>query len=243
MRQVEKGVVMKRAWVIRHLAFEDLGSLAPALERHGYAVRYFEAGVDDVSVISHESPELLIVLGGPIGVYETDVYPFLHDELAVIRERLLAELPVLGICLGAQLMAAALGARVYPGHGKEIGWSPLVPVGEMSGHHLLQPLFGTNVQVLHWHGDTFDLPAAATHLASSAMYRNQAFALGRHALALQFHPEVLGRSVERWLIGHAGELSSAKIDVPALRAISAAQAGVLEQAAAQLWDDWLGALA
>jgi GMP synthase (glutamine-hydrolysing) len=233
---------MKRAVVIRHLAFEDLGSLAPALAKHGYDVRYVEAGVDDVTALATEAPDLLVVLGGPIGVYETDIYPVLNDEIALVRSRLQAGLPTLGICLGAQLMAAALGARVYPGHGKEIGWSPVLPVGEVGDSHPLRPLFAAGVQVLHWHGDTFDIPEGATHLASSALYQNQAFSVGANALALQFHPEVQGRAIERWLIGHAGGLASAKIDIPALRATSAVQAAALELAAVPFWDDWLQGL-
>jgi GMP synthase (glutamine-hydrolysing) len=182
------------------------------------------------------------VLGGPIGVYETDIYPFLLDEIALLRERLQKKLPVLGICLGAQLMAAALGAKVYPGHGKEIGWAPVFPPAAAAQENILAALFAEGVQVLHWHGDTFDLPAGVTHLASSALYPHQAFALDRHALALQFHPEVMGRNVERWLIGHACELGAAKIDIAALRAATAKQAGTLERVAGQLWADWLSQL-
>lgn len=230
---------MKQALVIRHLAFEDLGSLQPALQLQGYTVRHLEAGVDDLAVVTQEDPELLVVLGGPIGVYETDIYPFLQDEIAVLRTRLERKRPVLGICLGAQLMAAALGARVYPGHGKEIGWSALTAPVAAPVSNILAPLFADGLQVLHWHGDTFDLPAGAAHLAQSALYPNQAYAIGRHALALQFHPEVLGRNVERWLIGHACELGAAKIDIPALRAATARQAARLEQAAGKVWQDWL----
>lgn len=229
---------MKQAVIIRHLAFEDLGSLAPALSAAGYAVHYLEAGVDalDAAVAA----DLLVVLGGPIGVYEDELYPFLRDELALIRNRLQAGRPVLGICLGAQLMAAALGARVYAGHGKEIGWSAITPIA--AEDNVLAPLFAAGVQVLHWHGDTFDLPAGVRHLAASALYPHQAFAVGRHGLALQFHPEILGRNVERWLIGHACELGQAKLDIAALRAASQQQAPALERAAAQLWQDWLQAL-
>lgn len=233
---------MKQALVIRHLAFEDLGNLEPALQGQGYAIRYLEAGVDDLRAISRENPDLLVVLGGPIGVYETDTYPFLTEEIAVIRNRLQAGRPVFGICLGAQLMAAALGARVYPGHGKEIGWSPVFPPASVPADNVLAPLFVEGVQVLHWHGDTFDLPKGVQHLAESALYPHQAFAVGRHGLALQFHPEILGKNVERWLIGHACELSVAKIDILALRAATKQQAGRLQQAATMVWQQWLQGL-
>lgn len=233
---------MKRAFVIRHLAFEDLGSLEPVLQKQGYDISYLEAGVDDLSIIERETPELLVVLGGPIGVYETDIYPFLADEISLLRERLQKNLPVIGICLGAQLMAAALGAKVYPGHGKEIGWLPVTAADALARQGVLAPLFAEGVTVLHWHGDTFDLPAGATHLASSDLYINQAFSFGRHALALQFHPEVLEKNVERWLIGHACELGAAKIDIPSLRAATKIQAEKLEKAAGPVWENWLSQL-
>lgn len=231
---------MKHAAVIRHLAFEDLGSLAPALEKKGYALRYLEAGIDDITALRRNPPDLLVVLGGPIGVYEAAVYPFLSDEVALLRERLQARLPVLGICLGAQLLAAALGAKVYAGHGKEIGWFPVTDSG--ADTNVLAPLFANGVQVLHWHGDTFDLPEGATHLARSALYPHQAFAVGTHALGLQFHPEIIGRQVERWLIGHACELGNARIDIPALRVATNIHAEKLEAAATQVWEAWLSAL-
>jgi len=233
---------MKHAFVIRHLAFEDLGSLAPALLKQGYDIRYLEAGVDDLTIIEREEPELLVVLGGPIGVYETDIYPFLTEEISLLRARLQKNMPVIGICLGAQLMAAALGAKVYPGHGKEIGWSPVTAVNALARQGVLAPLFADGVAVLHWHGDTFDLPENASHLASSDLYANQAFSFGRHALALQFHPEVVGANIERWLIGHACELCAAKIDIPALRAITQTQAEKLEKVAGLVWESWLSQL-
>ena len=227
----------RHAIVVQHLAFEDLGSFAPVLRALGWTWSCLQAGVDDLGPA--READLLIVLGGPIGVYETDTYPFLHDELALLRERLAAQRPTLGICLGAQLMAAALGARVHPGGTKEIGWSALhlTPEGEAS---CLRHVAG--VPVLHWHGDTFTLPVDSTHLASSAVYPHQAFAVGAHALGLQCHVEARGADFERWLIGHACELASAGLDVPALRAAAQAHAPALEAAAARMLRDWLDAL-
>jgi GMP synthase (glutamine-hydrolysing) len=116
---------MRLALVIRHVACEDLGNLAQVLQQRGLLVWYVEAGRDDLGQLNPLAPEVLIVLGGPIGVYQEQHYPFLTDELRVLERRLAADLPTLGICLGAQLMARALGARVYAGPRKEIGWSPL----------------------------------------------------------------------------------------------------------------------
>src|SRR5579863_370257 len=116
---------MRTAIALRHVAFEDIGSFAAVLGRRGYELSYRDAAVDDLAGADVLSADLVVVLGGPIGAYEEELYPFLSDELHVIEHRLVRGQPVLGICLGAQLMARGLGARVYPGTGKEIGWSPL----------------------------------------------------------------------------------------------------------------------
>jgi len=231
---------MRRAVVIQHLAFEDLGTLEPALRAAGFTIETLQAGVADLSRLSQHVPDLLIVLGGPIGVYEQVSYPFLADEIALLSARLKLRRPTLGICLGAQLMAAALGASVFPGEqGKEIGWSPLVPATPVLAETTLAPLFDPGIHVLHWHGDTFSLPGQATHLAGSAQYPNQAFSVDHFGLALQFHPEVQTAQLERWYIGHALELARAGISVPVLREQAHRYGPALERAAAALWQSWL----
>ena len=228
----------RTAIVIRHVAFEDLGSFAAPLEQAGYRVQVLDAGCDSLEEIDPIAPDLLVVLGGPVGVYEAERYPFLAAELDLLRRRLAADRPTLGICLGAQLMAAALGARVYASGAKEIGWAPvtLTPAGVA----LLAPLGDT--PMLHWHGDTFDLPAGCACLASTEQTPNQAFARGPHIMGLQFHPEVLGSGFERWLIGHAAELAGAGLDPSVLRAQATAAAPALEQAAAAWMRQWLQAI-
>jgi GMP synthase (glutamine-hydrolysing) len=208
---------MSRAVAIRHVAFEDLGVFEAVLGARGYDVSYLEAGVDNVSAFDAFSAELVIVLGGPIGVYDAPLYPFLDDEIRLIERRLAARAALLGICLGAQLNARAAGAKVYPGPAKEIGFAPvtLTPEGEAS---CLAALADARHMVLHWHGDTFDLPAGAARLSSTALTPNQAFSLGANVLALQFHIEVDPRRIETWLVGHACELAHAKIDIASLRA-------------------------
>lgn len=210
-------------YAIQHLAFEDLGALEDVFYQLGFRVRYFEAGIDDLTkAMQHKG--LTIILGGPIGVYETADYPFLQQEIDLLKVRLKENLPTLGICLGAQLIAHALGAKVYAGHQKEIGWSQLSITDTVN--NLLEPLAET--PVLHWHGDTFDLPEQAKLLASSEVYPNQAFSVGKNILALQFHIEVAAESLEKWLIGHTCELRKANINIPALRADNEKYATALE---------------
>lgn len=202
----------KTIYAIQHVSFEDLGSLEEIFYQLGYRVRYFEAGIDDLTK-AFEYEGLTIILGGPISVYEVNDYPFLQQEIDLLKVRLGKNLPTIGICLGAQLIAQALGARVYAGHSKEIGWSELEI--RYATNNILTPLEKT--PVLHWHGDTFDLPLQATLLASSNIYSNQAFQIGKNILALQFHLEVASQSLEKWLIGHSFELRKANIDIAKLR--------------------------
>lgn len=234
----------RTAVAIRHVAFEDLGTFGPALEAAGFAIRYLEAdfaaftGPDRTAC---EMADLLVILGGPIGVYETDRYPWLTDEIALVRQRLMAERPTIGICLGAQIMAAALGAAVYPGPAKEIGWAPITltstgtPAGERSP---LTHLTACDYQVLHWHGDTFDLPEGAMLLASTTVTPNQAFSLGDYGLALQFHIEAPA-NLEPWFIGHTMELAAAGLDLGPLRTDAARHGPALRPAAERVLRDYL----
>jgi GMP synthase (glutamine-hydrolysing) len=223
---------------IRHVAFEDLGLLEPLLRARGHAIRYAEAPVDDLAAIDPLGPELLIVLGGPIGVYESAAYPFIESERELLARRLAARRATLGICLGSQLIASALGARVYPSGVKELGWAPisLTPAGRDS---CLQRLEST--AVLHWHGDTFDLPAGATLLASTPRCLNQAFSWGDgSALALQFHAEATGRALERWFVGHTFEIGATPdVTVPQLRADTARWTPALLRHAEACFATWL----
>jgi len=229
----------KSALVIRHIHFEDLGSFGDVLTEAGYDIRYTNVGDADFCSGDPLAPDLLIILGGPIGVYET-VYPFLDTERDFIRTRLAKNLPTLGICLGAQLIAAALGEKVFATGLKEIGFSELALTEEGKSSPLAH-LEG--VAVLHWHGDTYSLPKAAKNLASSSLVEQQAFAIGINILGLQFHPEAENdEHFERWLVGHAAELSGAGIDIPALRRDAQTYGPRLRQAARSMLGQWLAGL-
>lgn len=227
---------------LQHLSFEDLGTLGDVLSEQGFAITYRQAGVDDLNSAQAKDEwaqaDLVVVLGGPIGVYEADRYPFITDEIARITERLSSGEPLIGICLGAQMMAAACGKAVYPGPAKEIGFKPLI-LSEAGMASPLKALQACGHQVLHWHGDTFDLPDGASLLASTDLVQHQVYSMGAKVLGLQCHLEAQPRDLERWLIGHTAELSAAGIDLHALRADNVRHGPLLVEAARQVWRDWL----
>jgi GMP synthase (glutamine-hydrolysing) len=228
----------KKAWAITHVAFEDLGSFEQTLKESGFEIEYLHAATDDLDMIRPETDDLLIILGGPISVNDEEEYPFLQTELDLLKERLAANMPTLGICLGAQLIARALGSRVYPGPHKEIGWSP-IQLNDAGSRSALRHLVGDGVSVLHWHGETFDLPEAAGLLASTELYPNQAFEYGK-ALALQFHPEVTSRGLEQWYIGHTGEIHRTEgVSVNQLRGDGRQYADTLQGRAYLFLNEWL----
>ncbi|WP_234054181.1 MULTISPECIES: glutamine amidotransferase [unclassified Xanthobacter] len=233
--------MLKTAVAIRHVHFEDLGTFEAVLTTAGYRIHYYDLGVHDLWTLDPPLADLLVVLGGPVGVYETDAYPFLAEERQILEARLEAGRPTLGICLGAQQIAATLGAEVAPSGIKEIGFSELT-LTDAGRVGPLRHLEG--ISVLHWHGDAFQIPEGGENLATTALCATQGFALGRNVLGLQFHPEVDAcAGIERWLVGHAAELASAGVDPRALREDAQRFGRALRDAARKMLTEWLQGLA
>lgn len=224
--------------VVRHVMFEDLGTFEPVLRDRGFEVRYLDTGVEPIDKALLNDVPLLIILGGPIGVSDVEAYPYLREEMDAISSRIESGKPVLGVCLGAQLIAAALGAEVAPTGGVEIGYSPLTltPEGADSPLAVLE-----GAPVLHWHGDQFAIPDGAERLASTPGYPNQAFVYGpdQQVLALQFHPEADHERIEQWLIGHSGELAAHGLDPREIRRDAQAYGPELAEKAGDMLNRWL----
>ena len=217
-----------RPWlVLRHIEHEHIGTLAQVLEKAGIAYLYLDVYRSEKVPETPAGWSGLIVMGGPMGVYEADRYPFLREEQLLIRQATEAGLPVLGICLGSQLIAGALGARVYPGHKKEIGWYPVALTAPQDAFTAGLP---SRFMGFHWHGDTFDLPAGATRLFRSDLYENQGFRYGPNVCAIQFHLEVNAAMVAEWLADGGCQRE--------LAAVPEVSAEVIRQQTAQ----WVGEL-
>ncbi len=211
---------MVRILVFQHVAWELLGRLNPHLKSHGVRIRYVNFEREPDAQPTLDGYQGLVVLGGPMSVRATDRHPHLVTELRVIGEALERRLPILGICLGAQLLAQALGAEVAPGREKEIGWYD-VTLSEAAGRDPLFAHFAPCERLFQWHGDVFELPEGAVPLASSPACPHQAFRFGDNAYGLQFHLEADRAMIERWLgvPAHREEIAAldGRIDVDAIR--------------------------
>lgn len=188
---------MKRILTIQHIACEPLGSLEP--EATGLAeFHYLRPYLDEPVPNSLQGWDGLIILGGPLAAYETGKYAFLEDELDLIRTAIAVDFPMLGICLGSQLIAAATGARVFDGNRREVGWGEVALSADAATDTLFSGL-PSPLPVFQLHGDTFDLPSAAISMAGNNIYPNQAFRLGQKIYGLQFHVEMTPDLATRWV--------------------------------------------
>jgi GMP synthase-like glutamine amidotransferase len=217
---------MARCLVVQHLEPEGPYLIADALDAAGVAIDTCAVFAGDVVPGDLTDYDALVVMGGPMSAADDEGFPTRRSELRLLREAVEDGVPTLGVCLGAQLLAAAGGGRVYPGTaGAEIGWMPVSLEGAASGDELFRGM-ASPVPVLHWHGDTFDLPPGATHLARSARYPNQAFRIGRRAWGLQFHLEIDEHAVEVFAETFAADASAAGLSP---ESIVASTEGALRQ--------------
>lgn len=197
-----------RVHYLQHVPFEDLGSIEPWLMTQGHRI-------SATALYANQTPpnvedfDWLIVMGGPMGVYDTHEYPWLNAEKEFIRAAINNGRIVLGICLGAQLIADVCGAKVHRNAFREIGWHPLRPNLDLRDDPLTAR-FPDEMAVFHWHGDTFDLPEKARLLASSDACRNQGFALGDRVIGLQFHLETTEASAQALITHCASELDDSQ---------------------------------
>jgi GMP synthase (glutamine-hydrolysing) len=228
---------MSKIWVVQHTACETLGTIADALEAEALAWQYVR--VFEGKPIPAEIGDAggLIVMGGPMGVYEQDRYPHLKDELRLIESALKAEKPVLGVCLGSQLLAAVLGANVSKGPRREIGWYP-IRLSETAPPDPLWSGVPRDLTVLHWHGDVFDLPAGAVNLASSELTAHQAFRYGNSAYGLLFHLEMTEEIIAELAAVFADELREAGGDAVRLAAESTVNCGRLQAIGETVFSRW-----
>jgi GMP synthase (glutamine-hydrolysing) len=239
-------VTSRRAAVIRHERMVSLGNIEPVLRAHGYGIETIDAGLAESAPAAFaealdaaSDADLLVVLGSARGVYEADRHAFITPEIALVQARLAAARPTLGICFGAQLIAAALGEEVRPGATVEIGYRDVVPTDA----GLASPVrHVAGVPVAQWHGDTFDLPAGAVRLASSEAYENEAYGIGDWMLAVQFHPELTDEMHEQWLVSDAAYVAAAGYDPEALRAERARFGARMQTASARMVTDYLARL-
>jgi len=202
---------MPNIYALQHVAAEPLGIIGDALEAGRIGVEYVHVFAGTPVPGDMTGAAGLVVMGGPMGVYEQAEYPFLSQEIRLIEAALKAEKPVLGVCLGSQLIASALGAEVKKGDHKEIGWFP-VALTEAAYTDRLFSEVERAFTAYHWHGDVFDLPGGAASLASSAQTQCQAFVYGDCAYGLLFHLEATHKIVEDMVCGFAGELDEEKVD-------------------------------
>ena len=236
----ERSQTMRRALIIRHVPYEGVAGFRQPIEAAGYDIDRVDVADPAFAGLDLSEPDLLIMMGGPMGVYEQAQYPWIACQLRRLARRLEADRPTLGVCFGAQMIAAALGGEVYAGPVKEIGFHPISIRADISDN----PLHGlADVPILHWHGDTFTLPEGAELLASSPAYPHQAFRRGRNILALQFHAEMgEDERFHAWIDQGEASMASAGKTPDGLRTDYAALGPTAVAAGRTVIDNWLKTL-
>jgi len=223
--------------VLQHVAAETAGRIGDAVAAAGHTLRVVRTFAGEPVPKSLDAVAGLVVMGGPMGVYERDQFPSLHDELRLIEQALRAERPMLGVCLGSQLLAHALGADVRPGPAKEIGWYRLT-LHQAAAADLMLSGAPRAFTAFHWHGDVFDLPAGAVGLARSAQTSWQGFRYGPNAWGLLFHMEVTEPLVAAMVQAFPDELAGAGLQGREILAQAAAHLPTLERIARGAFARW-----
>lgn len=231
---------MKTALIVRHVPREGAAGYLQPIEAAGYHIKRIDVDSPNFPGVDLCDPDLLVMMGGPMGVYEVEAHPWIPVQIEKLARRLAADRPTLGVCLGSQMMAAALGMRVFPGGDMELGFAPVT----INAQGLASPLRHLDgIPVLHWHSDTFDLPADVELLASTDRYAHQAFRRGPNLLALQFHAE-MGEDprFEDWLTHFWADLDTAKQCSTALRSDHDAHGPGAVAAGRKMIAEWLEGL-
>lgn len=232
----------KKAVVFKHLQQEGACHFGRILSNAGWYVQSISVSRTDISDFDALDPDLLIVMGGNIGVYQADDYPFVYDEIDIVERRLNAGKAVMGICLGSQIMARTLGAKVDKGAvGKEIGWYGLTGADDLEEDHPVRHLLKPDTSMFHWHGDTFDLPPSAKLLASSDLYPHQIYEHSKNAIGLQCHPEVTENQLKEWFVLFHSQITEQHENktVHDLRADTAAKIEALNTQSEKFFLAWL----
>ncbi|EGV19707.1 type 1 glutamine amidotransferase [Thiocapsa marina] len=230
-----------RVQVLQHVPFEDIGSMASWLAERGITPSYTRF-YDDGGLPPIDGLDLVIVMGGPMSVNDEAQLPWLRAEKRFLREAIAHGVRVLGVCLGAQLIADALGAHVYPNAEKEIGWFPIHGIREGADTAEDCCRFPVDSLVFHWHGETFELPSGAVRLARSMACENQAFRIGRQVVGLQFHLETTAQSAAA-ILDHCRDELVPGPWIQTEAAIRAVDAGVYAEAnrlMSRILDDLVG---
>lgn len=223
--------------VLQHVACEALGAIESSLDRAGLSFEYRRPFLGEPVPTSIGSAAGLIVMGGPMGAYEHEQFPHLRDETRLIESVLHANRPMLGVCLGSQLLAHALGAKVYPGQQKEIGWHRVTLTAAAQHDRLWQGTAQSFVP-LHWHGDVFDLPARCELLARSDLTAHQAFRYGDRAYATLFHLETTRPQLLTMIDTFADELRAAGLSGQQITAEADEHLPALEPIGRTIFDRW-----
>ena len=228
---------MKTGLIIRHVPYEGVAGFREPIEAAGYALARIDVADPAFSSLDLGAPDILIMMGGPMGVYEQAAHPWIACQLHRLKARLEADRPTLGVCFGAQMIAAALGAEVYASPRKEVGFHP-VTLTQTGAASPLRHV--ADVPVLHWHGDTFDLPEHTELLASTGLCTHQAFRRGANLLALQFHAE-MGEDprIHDWIEGYPDFLAEAGTDGKTLTALHERHGGAAVAAGRTMIAEWL----